>query len=513
MHVKDAMKNSFFGVMGQIVLIVVGFFCQRTMNLLMGAELVGMNGVISNVIALLSVSELGIATAVVYNLYSAIARQDKEEIAGLMNLYRKAYVVFALVIFGLGLLAMPFVHLLMKNVSYAPDYIRLVFFLWLARTALSYLLSYKRSVLIADQKEYVVSIAALIVNVVNYSSTILILELTRSYVPALGLNIAVEAAGNLWIAGYVNRKYPFLREMRDRPLDRGIVEKMADNIKNIFVTRLFSRLLLSTDNLIISRFISTLVAGLYNNYCLVTQSLINIMVSLAGALKPTLGHLFLSEDKEKDTRALRQITFLFFMIVSTVSVCVFCLITPFVRDIWLNEDFLMGMGFVTASVAQFFFTVMGLPLEAVMSVTGLFDRERNVSVLTAVVNLAVSLALVRPLGIVGVIFGTIAAYLVQIGFRVGIFFRKYVQTSCVPYLWDLTQYLFLTCMEVAGIYQVFIRLYRRDSFMSFLLTAAVCALLSVMINVIVYFKSSRFRYILNKVREMLAQGRKGGKEV
>ncbi len=217
MQIKSAVKNSFFGVLGQVALIVVGFFCQRTMNLLMGAELVGMNGVISNVIALLSVSELGIATAVVYNLYSAIARKDEREIAALMNLYRKAYMVFSLAILGLGLLVMPFVHLFLTNVSFSLGYIRLVFIMWLVRTALSYLLSYKRSILIADQKEYVVSIVMLIVNVLNYSSTILILELTRSYVQALGLNILVEAASNKWISGNENRKYPFLLQLRRQP--------------------------------------------------------------------------------------------------------------------------------------------------------------------------------------------------------------------------------------------------------------------------------------------------------
>lgn len=502
MQLKNAVKNSFFGVLGQIVLIIAGFFCQRAMNLLMGAELVGMNGVISNIIAILSVSELGIATAVVYNLYSAIFRQDENEMAALMNLYRKAYSLFALVILVLGFLALPFVHLLIKETAFSPGYIRLVFVMWLVRTALSYLLSYKRSMLIADQKEYVVSIVTLIVNVLNYSSTILILELTRNYVLALGTNIAIEVVSNLWITVYVNRKYPFLIRLRKEPMNKDIVGKVLDNIKNIFVIRLFSKLLLSTDNLIISRFINTLTAGLYNNYCLVTQSLINIMVSLAGALKPTLGHLFLQEDKEKDAQVLRQISFLFFMIVSVASVCIFCLITPFVGDFWLNERYLMGMGFVAASVAQFFFTAMGLPLEAVMSVTGLFETERKVSIAVSVVNLAVSLLLVKRLGIIGVLFGTIAAYLVQIACRMIIFFRKYVGISPLFYLFDLLQYAFLTCAEIAVMYWAAMHIYQKESFWYFLLMAAVCAGGTVLLNLLLYAKTRRMKDVLALGKEL-----------
>ena len=302
MRLKSAIKNSFFGVLGQAVLIVVGFFCQRTMNLLLGAELVGMNGVISNVIAILSVSELGIATAVVYNLYSAIAGRDEKRIAGLMNLYRKAYLIFALVIFGLGMGVMPFIHHIMNETAFSQGYIRRLFFLWLVRTVLSYLLSYKRSILIADQREYLVSITALVVNVLNYSLTIVILQLSGNYMWALAVNIVIEAVSNLWIAAYVNRKYPFLKRLRKAPLEHTIVERVMDNIKNIFVTRLFTKLLLSTDKIIVSGMITTVTAGLYSNYCLVTQSVVNIMVALSGALKPALGNLFLEEDKEKDDR-------------------------------------------------------------------------------------------------------------------------------------------------------------------------------------------------------------------
>lgn len=503
MQLKNTAKNIFFGILGQVVLILVGFFCQRTMNLLLGAELVGMNGVFSNVIAILSVSELGISTAVVYNLYSTIARRDERETAALMNLYRKAYRIFALVILGIGLAAMPFVHLLLKNVDFSLGYIRLVFTMWLVRTALSYLLSYKRSVLIADQREYIVSIATLTVNVLNYSSTILILEVSRNYVLALGVNIAVEAVSNLWLTGYVNRRYPFLVRMKGEPLDRRILSKVADNIKNIFVTRLFSKLLLSTDNIIISGFISTMIVGLYNNYCLVTQSVINIMVALAGAVKPTLGHLFLEQDRKKDVAALRLVTFLFFMGASTASVCVFCLITPFVGDFWLNEKYLMGMGFVAASVVQFFVTAMGLPLEAVMGVTGLFDRERNVAAITAAVNLAVSLALVVPLGIVGVLAGTVAAYTVQICFRMRLFFRVYAEQSPLTYLWDLLQYILLTCGETAAFYWVSLRIYRQGSVLRFGVTAAVCALGPVALNLAIFARSGRMRELLQLGRGLL----------
>ena len=85
MKIKSLFKNSFFSLLSQLILLLFGFLSQRAMNLYLGTELVGMNGVISNVIAMLSVTELGISTAIVYHLYSALVNKDEQEIAALMK--------------------------------------------------------------------------------------------------------------------------------------------------------------------------------------------------------------------------------------------------------------------------------------------------------------------------------------------------------------------------------------------------------------------------------------------
>ena len=107
MKIKSLFRNSFFSLLSQLVLLLFGFLSQRAMNLYMGTELVGMNGVISNVISMLSVTELGVSTAIVYHLYSALVSRDERQIAALMNLYRKAYYVFAAVLTVLGLALIP----------------------------------------------------------------------------------------------------------------------------------------------------------------------------------------------------------------------------------------------------------------------------------------------------------------------------------------------------------------------------------------------------------------------
>lgn len=503
MRIKNAFRNSFFSIISQIIIIIVGFFSQRVMNLRLGEELVGMNSVISNIIALLSVTELGISVAVVFHLYRAIAEQNEEQIAALINIYRKAYYVFAAVIGTLGLLVMPVVHLFLKENTFSLSYVRIIYGLWLLRTISTYLLSYKRSVLIADQKEYIVSIGTLLANVLNYSLIIIIVELTRNYVLALSLNIVVEFAVNLWISYYVDKKYPFLKKYGRAPLDREVLHKVLQDIKNIFVTRLSSKLLLCTDSLIMSSFISVAVVGLYSNYVMITQSLTNIVVAFSNALQPSVGNMLIDGDHEKEYGVLRQITFIFFCGASFTAVSLLVLMTPFVTDIWLGEGYALHTSIIVLCVINFFVQTLGMPLNMILGVTGLFQKEKKAAMLSAVINLVLSLIFVQYWGVHGVLLGTLAAYTVQIVYRLKIVIHEYMKQDSKQYIIELLQYIGLTVIECGIMYIISQKLYKSRNLFSFALLMLCCIVVPNSMNWLLYRKTWRFQSVLRMLQSLL----------
>ena len=376
MRIKNLFRNSFFSMVSQFALLILGFFSQRAMNLYMGAELVGMNGVISNVINILSVTELGISTAIVYHLYGALARKDEHEIASLMNLYRKAYRIFAVIVFTAGMLLLPLIHLFMKNNSYSLTYIRILYAMWLIRTVLSYLLTDRKSLLIADQKEYIASIAGLILNVVSYLAIILLVTYQQNYLPALGIGIVTEVMLNIWINWYVERKYPFLHQLRKEKGSSFFKELILKDLKNVFISRVSDKMLNCTDNLIISWFIGVGTVGRYANYSMITQAIINILTILANTIQPTIGDYFTEKNYRRNYEILRQLTFVFFCISSVVAAGLFSLITPFICDIWLSPAYELGWGTAVLCIVVLLIKIMGLPLSLMMGVTGLFEKEK-----------------------------------------------------------------------------------------------------------------------------------------
>lgn len=513
MRVKNLMRNSFFSVLSQILLLGFGFFSNRVLNLKMGEALVGLNGVISNIISILSVSELGIAVAIVYNLYQALAARDECQIAGLMNLYRKAYVMFAVIISGLGLGIMPFLGYFLKDNPFTPGYVRLIYILWLVRTVLSYLLSYRRSLLIADQREYIVSITTLLVNAVNYSAVIAIVSVTQNYVAALVLNIVVEAAGNLWITRYVNRKYPFLRRMRRQTVPDSIRTGVFHNIKNVFVVRLATQILTATDNVIVSSFIGVAFAGRFSNYNLIINAINNISLSLAGSIQAGMGAVLAERDYRRGEDMLRLSTFLFFLLAASAGCGVYAAAEPFVGDLWLGPDYLLGTSVVGACVANLFLMMLSTPISMAMGVSGLFEQERNLAVISAILNMLLSVGMVKRWGIFGVLAGTFVAYLVQMCYRIYAFYRYCIDRSGRSYVVELMQYLLLGIAELALVRMIAQAVYGRGGILRFFLLCLVSAGLPLALNLIVYCKSQRLRSMFALVFGKMLRLRGGSKKM
>lgn len=500
MRVKNVAKNSFFSIFCQLIIIVMGFFSQRVINLQLGKELVGMNGVIANVIAIFSVSELGLSTAVTYHLYRALVNYSEREIAGLMNLYRKSYRIVALVISFLGICFLPFLHLVMKENHFTVSFIRTVYALWLIKTVAGYLLSYKRAIIIADQREYLSSLATMAASVFNYLSVIVLVLLTKDYVLALSLSIVFELLVNYALAVYVDKSYPFLRVYARQKIEPAVVKHVFRDIKSIFVTRISQKLLGSTDNLIMSGFVSVGLVGLYSNYCLITQALMNILQALANSLQPTFGNLAVDGNKKKDYEMLRMVSLLYFFISAITISGYLALATPFVTDVWLGKDFALGDRTILICAVNCIVQILAMPISLFLNVSGLFRDEKKVSMTSAVANLIFSLALVRVFGIDGVLLGTFFAYLIQLFGKILYYFQGYLERPLIPFVLTVIFYLLLGTAEVLGCRWICSLMYRPGNWAAFALCAALCVLLPGAVNGLLFWRTESMRQLVKILR-------------
>ena len=86
---KNVSINVIVGLLCQCIAMIMNFACRTVFIKTLGAEYLGVDGLFSNVLTILSFAELGIGSAIIFNLYKPIAIDDQDKINSLMDLYKK----------------------------------------------------------------------------------------------------------------------------------------------------------------------------------------------------------------------------------------------------------------------------------------------------------------------------------------------------------------------------------------------------------------------------------------
>lgn len=119
--------------------------------MILNVNYLGVSGLFSSILTMLSLAELGVGTAIIYSLYKPLAENNQEEVLALMNLFKKIYRIIGVVVFIAGMVITPFLDYIIKDRK-GIDNLELIYVLFVVQTAISYFFSYNCSLITADQK-------------------------------------------------------------------------------------------------------------------------------------------------------------------------------------------------------------------------------------------------------------------------------------------------------------------------------------------------------------------------
>ena len=115
MRTRSALRNAYWGIISQIVILFLGFVSRKVFLMILDSSYLGLNSLFTNIISVISLAELGISNAIIYHLYRPLANNDTKEIAKLMNFYKRAYRLIAVVVAAIGLGILPFLHIIITD--------------------------------------------------------------------------------------------------------------------------------------------------------------------------------------------------------------------------------------------------------------------------------------------------------------------------------------------------------------------------------------------------------------
>lgn len=73
MRIQNSLRNMITAVMQIVVTIILRFIAQSYFIHILGLKYQGLNGLFSSIIGMLGIAELGLGTAILFNMYEYIA--------------------------------------------------------------------------------------------------------------------------------------------------------------------------------------------------------------------------------------------------------------------------------------------------------------------------------------------------------------------------------------------------------------------------------------------------------
>lgn len=497
---ENSVRNAMYGLFVTFLNVIVSFVNRTFLVKYLGVELLGINGLFTEVIAMMSLAELGVGMAIIYSLYKPIHVNDYKKINQLMSMFRSTYNLIALVIFALGVAALPFIQLIVNGTDVSVGYIRFVFFLFVINSASSYLFSYNTSFINANQKQYVVSLATTVGKVLFTGINILLLYLFESYILYLSLLIVQTLCTNVYLAIYVKKKYPFITY--DDKLPSGEMKSIFQDIKHIFIKRVSGVLTSSSTNILISLFVNTVQVGLYSNYVMIFSFVRTLKTQFSNAVKAGIGDLSVSEEHAKCISVLRQLTFMFFMFAIVVCTCLLYAVSDFIY-LWIGPEYIMATQVIAVAIFNLFLELFSEPLWQYLEVSGLFKQDKYIAIIGSTLNLLTALILGHFIGIIGIFLGTIVSQIVQMFLKTRLLFKYKYEQSCLGFLF--MQLKMLLAFVVCSMIMFFLSkaLIFDNIYVGIILKIFIAFVISILVGICMFVGSQEERDSIKFVRNLL----------
>lgn len=508
---ESRIKNSFYNVCTSLLeyfLKMILVFIARTIFIKkLGTEFLGLDGLYTNILSILNVTELGLSGAIIFGLYKPLLEKDIRKINILMNIYKKCYFYIGCVITIIGLAIMPFLPKII-NSTFDFGNVYFLFFLYLLQTLSTYwVLAYKEGILIADQKKYKLVVVSNVILVVKFVLQIISLLIFESFEMYIISGIFTTIIRNLLIAYIADKNYPYIKIYNKEKLEKEEKEGLLKNVFGMSLYKISSTVMNSTDNIIISIFINLNITGIYSNYLLVVSNVKIIINTLFSSITASVGNLFAEGDKNKSEFIFRCINFLNFWIYGFAAICLWELLNPFIK-LWIGEGYLFHKIIVFAIVLNFITDGLQQAVILYKDACGLFWKGKIRPVFSAISNIVISIILVQKCGILGVILGSIISRMITTWwFDPYLVYHNAFEMSPEKYYFRYIRSLIIIIASA-----ILIDLLTEFINVNIYITFIIKSILSIIIPNIVFWlifrKSEEYNYLKSIIMEKLKKRRK-----
>lgn len=402
---QKSARNMTVGMISQLLTILLSFISRTVFIHFLSSEYLGINGLLANVLTVLSFAELGIADAMTYAMYKPAKEDDRETINKLMILYRKLYTIIAAVVGGIGLFLSFFINHIVATPPDIPESLQVIFWFYIVNNMASYLLTYKKSILIANQENYIVTSVCQVTAILQQIFQMLILWLTHQYYLYLLIQIICTVSNNIGVSVIVKKRYPWLNFHSKEKLPNDTVQSIYKNVKSLSVSKIAGVISNGADNIIISKLLGLKSVGLVSNYTLVINSLNGVLWSGLSSITSSFGNFNVDSPINRRRELFDELFLCSYWLYGFLTVGVSVLINPFI-ELWIGNAYRVPQSVAASLILITYISGLNFPVFTYQTTLGMYQKMKYPYLLFGVLNIFLSVVLGKKFGLIGVYLAT-----------------------------------------------------------------------------------------------------------
>lgn len=490
MRTKKTIFNLLSDILPQIIIAIISFFRIKIFMNFMGTEKLGIYQLYGQILAYLSLAELGLTNAAMYYLYKPISEKKYKKIGEILSGVRRAfqYILIAMLIIGL-ILAFNISFFFKDNV-FSNSYLMITFILALLTNILGYLVAPYTVMFDSSQEKYKYTLHTQILLIIRHLLSIVLIILFKSLYAILIVELVFAIFQNVLIRWLFKKNYPEVKfsEKRDYCFWQKTKELIPHKLGLVISNNI--------DIIIASKFLGLTYVVIYNCYYYIINTLSMMINRIGNATLASVGELIVV-DKSKSYNVFLEYNSMLFFLATIICIPLALMISPFV-DIWYGSEMVVNNLTAILFVGLLFYTIVRIVLNNFVSASGLFKETLICTFLEIIINLTISLTLINKLKIMGLLIGTCLSLVISEFCIKPFILNKHVFKDKIHiYYTDCLKYL----LYVIGMYIVFYIIIVKIN-MSNLLWWFVIGVLLFIINFIttlIYYKLINKLEFLNRI--------------
>lgn len=484
-RVHRSMMNIKVGMFFYVLSLFLAFFSRKIFLDCLGAEFIGLTGMLSNIMSFLSVAELGIGTSIVYFLYKPLQEDNHERINEIISMLSFLYRCIGYFIGASGIVISFLFPWWFDNLTTDLPLVFFAFYSFLASSVAGYIFNYKQLLVIADQKQYLVSAYFQSISIIESAVQILLAYYYRNLWLWVVVGLIFTLIGIIVFNIRIRQLYPWL--CIDLQKGRQHLKKYPEILKKtrqIFVQKIKDFILYRSDDIFVGMFVSVIKVAYFGNYTMIINKLNFFVNILSVGIGDGIGNLIAEGDEKKIMKVFWELTATRFLIL---GVTIFSLLIFFQSFIgcWLGHQYQLSDIIVYLLIFNFFLRLQNAAVYIYIGASGLFS-----DVWTAwtelIINLSVILLLAPTYGIIGILTGKVLSY-----FFISVFWKPYFLFSqgfhkSVRIFWQ-GMVPYYTIFAIFTFFSLWIKHSIINQYANSLLSLTICGFVSFIPLISIYF--------------------------